>query len=387
MKSIFIITNYYPPEIGAAANRIYQLAEGLKKLNYSVSIVAPLPNYPRGKIFKNYKNKFKTVTDENGITVYRLWLLPSNSKNKIRRFLAMLSYSFSLIWFFVFFKIPRIVIIQSPPLLVAFTSVCFLRSKQRKLILNVSDLWPLAGLKLGVLKKNIVLKFLERIEHFNYKNASSILGQSNEILEHVSSDFPNKKVFLYRNYPNLSKDTSFIPTVASEKIKLVYAGLLGIAQGVFQLCKELDYTNLEFHIYGSGPEQYLIEHYIECNKHLPIVFHGELKREKLLDEIVTYNLAIIPLIDRIFGSVPSKIFEYATLGLPILYFGGGEGEIIVEKYRLGWVSQPGDYKALNNLIKSLKKNEIDIKQKAIKETAYQHFNFNSQIKRLGDFID
>ena len=52
---IIIVSNYYPPEIGAASNRIYNLSNSLSKYYDSVNVIAPLPNYPTGKIYKNYR--------------------------------------------------------------------------------------------------------------------------------------------------------------------------------------------------------------------------------------------------------------------------------------------------------------------------------------------
>jgi len=167
MPNILIITSYFPPETGAASNRIFHLAKGLQEHNFNVSVITPLPNYPKGKIFGGYRGRFKHTSKEYNITTHRLWIYASNSKNILLRLIAMLSYSISLIWFFIWNKIPKTVIIQSPPLLVAFTSVFFLRSKKRKIILNVSDLWPLAGLELGVFKKGFSYKILEKIERFN----------------------------------------------------------------------------------------------------------------------------------------------------------------------------------------------------------------------------
>ncbi len=384
MKEVLIITSYFPPETGAASNRIFHLAEGLKKRHFKVSVVTPLPNYPTGKIFKDYKGKFNHRSFENDILIYRLWIYASNSKNKLLRLCAMLSYSLSLMSFFLWHKIPKTVIVQSPPLLVAFISILFLRSKQRKLVLNVSDLWPIAGLELGALKKNFSYKLLERIEHFNYRNANLVLGQSKEILSHVKSLFPKKDTFLYRNYPNFKVPEIQLENRSKEdKIKIVYAGLLGIAQGVHKLIQHLDYSAIALHVYGDGAERKSIESFILENAHLPISYHGELSREALHKEISGYDIAIIPLLNRIYGSVPSKIFEYAKLGLPILYFGGGEGETIIENHHLGWVAKAGDYDELNRVIAKIDLSDINIDLKEnIKEVAFKHFDLNIQLDTL-----
>ena len=384
MKEVLIITSYFPPETGAASNRISHLAEGLQKRNFKVSVITPLPNYPTGKIFDNYKGKFKHSNTEKNIRVFRLWIYASNSKNKLLRLLAMLSYSFSLIWFFIWHKIPKTVIVQSPPLLVAFTSMCFLRSKKRKLILNVSDLWPIAGLELGALKKNFSYKILESIERFNYKKADLILGQSEEILTHAKSLDDKKETFLYRNYPDFkASEIQYINNSKEEKITIVYAGLLGVAQGVYKLIQHLDYSNIEFHFYGAGAERKKIESFILENPNLPILYHGELSRKELHKELLKYDIAIIPLLDRIYGSVPSKIFEYAKLGLPMIYFGGGEGETIIKNHNLGWIAKAGDYDDLNKVISNIRIPELtqELKMK-IKDSAVKNFDFNKQLNLI-----
>lgn len=384
MKNILIITNYYPPEIGAASNRIFQLANGLNKRDYDVSVITPLPNYPKGKIFDGYKWVFKHSSLENKIHIHRLWIFASNSKNKLLRLFAMLSYSFSLICYFLTNKIPNKVIIQSPPLLVAFTSVLFLKNKRRKLILNVSDLWPIAGLELGALKKGLGYSLLEKMERYNYKNSNLILGQSDEILCHIKNQFPNKDLFLYRNYPDFEAPGFEVKKTSPTKLRIVYAGLLGVAQGVFKLCTALDFTNIELHIYGEGTERIKIETFIAKNSELPITYHGELSREQLHLEIINYDMAIIPLLNRIYGSVPSKIFEYAKLGIPILYFGGGEGEKIVTENNLGWVAKAGDYNHLNETISKIDKTQIFKEKTSTKQINI--FDFNSQLDNLVDSI-
>ena len=377
-----IITSYFPPEIGAASNRIFHLAEGLKN-DYNVSVVTPLPNYPTGKIFKDYKGKFSLKSEENGITINRLWIYASVSKNKFLRLFAMLSYSFSLIWFFIWHKIPDKVIVQSPPLLVSFTCMFFLRSKKRKLILNVSDLWPSAGLELGALKEGFAYNTLKRLEAFNYKKADLILGQSNEILSHIKTITTKPELFLYRNFPEIEFPKLVANTLPEGKIKMVYAGLLGVAQGIYKLCKELDYNGIELHIYGSGAEEEAIKNLIDSKKDLPLYFHGRVTRDELHRVLLDYDITIIPLLNRIYGSVPSKIFEYAKLGLPMLYFGGGEGEAVIKDNKLGWVAKESDYTDLNMVLSTIKPEDLNLALKTtIQDTARVEFDFKKQLEVL-----
>jgi glycosyltransferase involved in cell wall biosynthesis len=388
MDDILIISNYYPPEKGAAANRIEQLALKLHKNNYNVSVVCPLGNYPEGRLFKEYQGKFSVTENRENITVKRLWIYPSVSKNVFIRLLSVLSFSLSLFFYLLFKKTPEKVVVQSPPLLLSFISVFILSLKNKKVILNVSDLWPLAAIELEVLKKNSfshkISLFLER---FIYKKATLILGQSNEIITHIHSLFPKKICFLYRNFPDHQVENLDLITEETKTITIYYAGLLGVAQGVMELCEkiELEGLNIEFHIFGDGAEKNQIEALISSRTEQKIFFHGMLNRKELHEKLKWFDIAIVPLKTRIYGSVPSKIFEYSSLGFPILYFGGGEGDNIVSDNNLGWIAEVGDYQDLNKIldeISKLTKSELEEMKKRIFINSQNNFNLNYQVKNL-----
>ena len=103
MEDILIISNYYPPEKGAAANRIEQLAIKLNHNNYNVLVICPLGNYPMGKLFPEYKGKFSVTEKLKNIIVKRLWIYPSVSKNIFKRVLSVLSFSVGLFFYLLFF--------------------------------------------------------------------------------------------------------------------------------------------------------------------------------------------------------------------------------------------------------------------------------------------
>ena len=385
MKEILILSNYYPPEKGAAANRIEQLALKLYQNEYKVSVICPLGNYPKGELFPEYKGKFSVIENRDNITVKRLWIYPSVSKNILVRLISVLSFSLSLFFYLLFKKTPQKVVVQSPPLLLSFISVFVLSLKNKKIILNISDLWPLAAIELNALKKDgISHKFSLFLERFIYKKATLIIGQSNEIITHVKSLFPDKKCYLYRNFPDHGISHIELKTEENKPIKLFYAGLLGIAQGVLELCQKIDLNglNIELHLFGDGAEKTQIEAFISSQKEQKIFFHGMMERKALHEILKSFDIAIVPLKVRIYGSVPSKIFEYGSLGFPILYFGGGEGETIVEENNLGWVASVENYKDLNEQLKIISecnKSELDEMKKRIFNITKSTFNLDNQM--------
>jgi len=390
MEEILIISNYYPPEKGAAANRIEQLALKLHQKKYRVSVLCPLGNYPKGVLFPEYKGKFFVAENRDEITVKRLWIYPSVSKNLVIRLLSVLSFSFSLFFYLLLKKTPKKVVVQSPPLLLSFIAIFISALKNKKIILNVSDLWPLAAIELKALKENSLShKFSLFLERFIYKNSSLILGQSNEIISHIKTISPEKKCYLYRNFPEHSQSGLHSKIHGNEPIKLFYAGLLGIAQGVLELCQKIDLKdlNVELHVFGDGAEKNQLEAFISNQKEHKIFFHGMLERKILHETLKSFDIAVVPLKTRIYGSVPSKIFEYTTLGYPILYFGGGEGGIIIEQHKLGWVAEVENFEELNQKIISISKlsaEELKFIKNDVFNTSKSIFNLNTQINSLID---
>jgi glycosyltransferase involved in cell wall biosynthesis len=388
MGDILIISNYYPPEKGAAANRIEQLALKLHQNNYKVSVICPLGNYPKGKLFPEYKGKFSITENLQNITVKRLWIYPSVSKNIFKRTLSVLSFSTGLFFYLLFKKTPNKIVVQSPPLLLSFVSILLLSQMRKKIILNVSDLWPIAAIELKALKKDSFShQFSLFFERFIYSKATIIFGQSNEIITHIHSIFPEKQCYLYRNFPDHKVGEMYFTTNINGPIKLFYAGLLGVAQGVFELCQKMDLEdlNIELHIFGDGAEKSQIEDLIEQNPLKKIFFHAMLDRKALHENLKPLDIAIVPLKTRIYGSVPSKIFEYSSLGFPVLYFGGGEGEEIVAENNLGWVAEVGNFESLNATlieISNIGKSQIQTMKKLVFDSAEKHFNLDIQIKEL-----
>ena len=69
--------------------------------------------------------------------------------------------------------------------------------------------------------------------------------------------------------------------------------------------------------------------------------------------------------------------------LPMLYFGGGEGEDVIKKNNLGWIADSSDYDNLNTIISTIKIESLTLEKKQeIQKTAENNFDFIDQLNRL-----
>lgn len=390
---ILLVSFYFFPELGAAPSRITNMAEGFRRQDVNVDVLTCLPNYPKGKIFENYSGCLYKRERINECNIYRYWTYATVSKNPVRRGISMVSFAV-IMWLFAF-KVKLIrtydcVIIQSPPLPVAASAIClFKRLFKKKTILNVSDLWPLSAVELGAIKTGSKIhRIFSKLEKYNYKNADAVFGQSNEILNYIAKYPSSGKRFLYRNLQK--HDISIAYREKNEQLKIVYAGLFGVAQDILGIIKNVDFKSLgvEFHLYGGGNQAKEIESFIaenDCN----VFYHGYVAKEDIASELEKYDASVIPLTVRIEGAVPSKIFDLFPLGIPVLFCGGGEGASIVKEYNVGFISTPDDYAALINNIKKLKgmtDNEYKVLSQNCIQTSRTDFNFDRQMQECYSFV-
>jgi len=348
-----------------------------------VEVITCMPNYPVGKIFPSFRGKLIQKEKANNIKINRLWLYPSNSKNPLKRIASMFSYTFSLYFFALpklFIQRPDMVIVSSPPFLSAYAGIVIARIIGSKAVLNVSDLWPRSALELGAIKKGVVYRFLEVMEKRMYNLSDAYIGQSDEILEHIRQSLKSKKKeFLYRN---LQETSPYIHKPRPEgKKKIVYAGLLGVAQGVYDVCANIDFAalNVEFHIYGDGYEREKIEQLIADNPDRGIFYHNSISASEMPRMLSDFHATMVPLKTDLPGAVPSKIFMAMANAIPVFFSGSGEGAKIVKDGKIGWVSAPSDFAALEqNILKLVVMSDKDYDQMRANCKLFRKIRFNKE---------
>ncbi len=381
--------------MGAPQSRLYETVIGLQKRGWEILIITAMPNYPTGRVFDGYRGLFAMKDETDGINIRRYALYASHSKKSFPRIVSMLSFGFTAMFSLArvrAFK-PSYIITESPPLTLGLTGLALARIAGAKHIMNVSDIWPLSALRLGAISEGYMYKRLEKLERYLYRRSFACMGQSSEITDRLEIT-GSKRTILFRNGVDFNRfeqirDTATI--IPSGKLRIVYAGLLGIAQGVKDICTHVDFTSLgaELHIYGEGSQKNEIQDFIIKNPQRGIFLHKSVSREAIPATLMQYDVTLIPLITPIYGAIPSKIYEAMAAGLPIIFSGGGEGERIINEYRTGWSCTPGNYAEISTKIKevaAMDKEQLDrIKANCIK-AARNVFNREIQVEHLNQFL-
>jgi len=96
---ILILTQYFPPEVGAPQNRLFELAVRLKAAGEEVTVLTAMPNYPWMEIHRDYVGKKSMIEIMDGLTVHRTRIYVSKSKSIIQRLLNYFSFVWLSYWY------------------------------------------------------------------------------------------------------------------------------------------------------------------------------------------------------------------------------------------------------------------------------------------------
>lgn len=89
---ITILSQYFLPE---AINIPNELADLLSFRGHQVRVVTGYPNYPNGKIFPGYKQKWRQIEKHGNVKVMRVPLFIDHSQSGFKRMLNYLSFAFT----------------------------------------------------------------------------------------------------------------------------------------------------------------------------------------------------------------------------------------------------------------------------------------------------
>lgn len=354
---ILLHTQYYPPEIGAPQNRLSDLACELQSLGHQVVVLTAMPNYPTGKIYPGYGGILrKEMLD--GIPVHRAWILPSNSRSLLPRLVSYFSFVLSSLLAGLFLPKFDLILTESPPLFLGISGYLLSRIKRARWVFNISDLWPASAVELGMIQPGSVgYKVGIALEKFLYSKAWLVTGQSKTILANITGRFPRINAYHLSNGVNVAQFTPVENCQPVEKLRVVYAGLHGLAQGLEQILAAVallgDVNPFEVLFIGDGPEK---QRLIELAGSLgldKVQFLDPLPKSRMPAMLSTADILLVPLKVQLTGAVPSKLYEAMAMSKPVVLVAESEAAAIVQDANCGLVVRPGDVAGIADALRFL----------------------------------
>ncbi len=364
MPRLILLTQYFPPEIGAAQTRLFELGEELSGLGWEVEVLTALPNYPTGRIFEGYDPRNPVKETLGRLSVVRLPLRPAQS-GLVNRLTCYFSFIRSTLrWGPKLCTKPDVLFVESPPLFIGHAGVFLSKHWSVPMVFNVSDLWPESAKYMKVVKNRLVLAAAEALELSYYRRAALVTGTSNEIVESVCRRCPSTDakeitngVDVERFGPQFADDEARVLLRSQDRITFTYAGVMGMAQGlgmvldVAETVRDLDHV--QFVLVGDGAERESLRRRIEDENLRNVRLLPAQPKDRIPALLAASHVGFHVLKFSIPGSVPSKIYEAMASGIPILFAGGGEGARRVLEAQAGLVVPYEDSRGLEEAVRQL----------------------------------
>lgn len=390
-----ILTQYYPPEIGAPQARLSDLARRFVERGHHVSVLTAMPSYPQGVLYPGYSGILRREQID-GARVFRTYAYPSQTARFVPRLANYLSFALaSAALGPVLLDRADFLLVESPPLLLGLTGVWLSCLKRSRLIVNISDLWPDSPVRLGVLQRGTLAhRVALAIEAFCYRHAWLVTGQSAGILEDIKRRFPKVAQYHLSNGADTARfrRTAQPPEDGGECVAL-YAGLHGLAQGLDQVLDAAaalkSTTRIRFVLVGDGPQKAAL---VTRAKQLGlgnVTFSDPLPAEAISGLLAEAHVALVTLKTDLPGAIPSKLYEAMASGRPVVLVARGEPAAIVEEHGAGLVVAPGDVQGLIKALVTLRERP-DLRRtlgENGRRAAVQHFDRREIARRFLDFLE
>lgn len=366
---ILVVCQYYYPE----PFRITDICESLAKRGHEVTVLTGLPNYPEGKILKEYSHGKKREEKLKGVDIIRCFEI-GRGKSKLKLFLNYFSYAISATIKALCMKNEYDVVLvnQLSPVMMGIPAIIYKKIYNKKILFYCLDLWPDSLAAGGIKENSVVYKLFYKISKWIYSSADLIFVTSSMFSNYFRDVLKINEISI-KHLPQYAEDLfavkleqNSISRDTNKTYNFVFAGNIGDMQSVetiIRAANELkDIKYIVFHIIGDGSrleDCKKLSDELEINS---IRFYGRKPIEEMPKYYAMADAMLITLkANKILSlTLPGKVQSYMAAGKPILGSIDGETGIVIEKADCGYTCKAENYKAFAKIIKKFcMSNEVE----------------------------
>lgn len=368
LKRILILTFYYTPDLCAGSFRAAAFISALRKKtdeDFEIEVLTTMPN--RYQSFNSEASKFEHL--EN--VIIRRYEIKSHKSGFLDQSLSFASYARQVLKH-TRGKKYELVFATSSRLMTATLGALVVKNRRTPLYLDIRDIFT--DTMSDVLSKPLrffILPMFRLLERYTLSSATIINLVSQGFSDYFSSYGGKSPLRFYTNGIDsefLDYDFQAPPTRGSRKV-ILFAGNIGVGQGLEKLipqAADLLSEHYDFVVIGDGGSKSKLVDACGAKENVKLV--APVNREELKKHYSNADILLMHLNDyEAFKKVlPSKIFEYAATGKPILAGVSGFAADFTERYvENAAVFQPCDAESMVSRLGSLElsmRNRSDFKE-------------------------
>ena len=367
MKILFFADNF-APERNAQASRVYERAKYWVCWGHEVTVITCAPNFPEGKLFAGYTNRWRQVETMDGIRVVRVKTFIARNEGRLKRMLDFVSFIPAALACSWWEERPDVVGATSPQFFAALAGWLASVGHRRPFLLELSDLWPASIEAVGALKRGWLMRVLTGLELFLYARATVIAAQTPAFRRDlVERGVPAGKVSVVLNgvelgmYGPRERDAALAEEwhLGAGELVIGYVGTLGMAHGlssVLEAAELLSDEPVRFLMVGPGAERESLMAEAARRGLRNVTFIVSQPKAMMPRVWSVVDVALVHLKDTpVFATViPSKIFEAMASGKPVLLASpAGEASELVAHEGVGVHVRSGDAAALAAAVRGM----------------------------------
>ncbi len=366
--NILFLTDNFPPERNAPASRTFDHALAWVKSGHDVSVITTAPNFPEGRVYPGFRNAWVTREVVDGIRVIRVKTYITANEGFVKRTLDYVSFMLSGAFAAMLVRRPDVVVTTSPQFFCAIAGWIVTRLRRLPWVFELRDLWPASIVSVGAMRRNRVIRLLERLELRMYRAADAIVTVTQSFREDLARrGIERGKIDVVLNGVD---GVRFGPRAPDEGMRdawdlrdrfvVGYLGTHGMAHALdkvveaAELLRERD--DIVFLLAGAGARRQQIERMVGERGLRNVRMVPAQPKEAMPALWSVHDLALITLRDDpLFATViPSKLFEAMGMGIPVLMsLPEGEATQLVRGCGCGAIVPPEDPRALADAIVAL----------------------------------
>ena len=369
---IVFLTDNFPPEGNAPANRTFEHAREWVRQGAKVTVITCAPNFPEGSVFEGYKNSWYDRSELEGIEVRRVKTYITANEGFVKRILDYMS--FMVMGFLAGLMVRKVdvVIATSPQFFCACAGWLLSVFKRKPFIFELRDIWPASITAVGAMEKSFIIRLLEKLELFLYRRADKIISVTHAFKQElIERGINHDKIEVVLNGVDLSaykvqeKDAELLSEYnLTGKFVAAYVGTHGLAHALETLVEAAEQLqsrdDIVFLFAGGGAQSNMVANLVREKALNNVRVLGRMDKQLMprIWSVCDVSLVHLRNADLFRTVIPSKIFEAMGMGLPMI-IGVPEGEStgIVRDAGAGIVVEPENAAAIAQAIVTLADSE------------------------------